>query len=53
MSWRQSVYAALTRSSLAALRNLDLHYHAAKPANDPQSEGGGQLNDLADSSVSD
>ena len=53
LSWRQSVYAALMRSSLAALRNLDLHYHVAKPPNDAQQEGGGQSNDLADSSVSD
>ena len=42
------------RSSLAALHNLDLHYHVAVPPSDPQQESTGQTAaaDLADSSVS-
>ena len=52
LTWTQSVYTALMRSSLAALRNLDLHYHVAQSPSDAQEERSGQPADPANSSVS-
>jgi len=52
LSWRQAVYTALMRASLASLHNLDLHYHVAALPPDVQQDGSGQPADLGVSSVS-
>ena len=50
-TWRQSLYTALMRSSLAALHNLDLHYQLAPQPADLKQDAEGSFAGPGDSPV--